>query len=150
MEEDIARIVSSKDFRLTARRGTVLKVFMKNPEGHLTAEDVYKGVKTEDAQMGKATVYRTLDLLVELGILNKLAFPDGKLRYELNNEEKHNHHHLICIECGQVYDFRSSCLEDIENEVRKAKEFTVLNHQLNFHGICKYCKAFKKEVYIES
>ena len=91
-----------KDYKLTPQRRVILGVFAKNPDKHLSAEEVWGIVKGTNPEIGLATVYRTLDLFAELDILQKMDFGDGRGRYEFYESEVHNHHHLICLKCGYV------------------------------------------------
>ncbi|HWJ03848.1 MAG TPA: transcriptional repressor, partial [Verrucomicrobiae bacterium] len=92
----------SRAYKLTPQRETILRAFVEHGEGHLSAEDVYNLVKQLNPDIGLATVYRTLDLLAELDILQKMDFGDGRSRYEFCSNEEHHHHHLICVRCHKV------------------------------------------------
>src|SRR5690554_1361559 len=103
--EDIKMRLKAKDYKMTPQRKIIIEVFALNMEKHLSAEDVFQLVKKTHPEIGLATVYRTLDLLAELGILKKMNFGDGKFRYEFCQEDDHHHHHLICLECEEVTEF---------------------------------------------
>ncbi len=92
-----------------------------------------------------ATVYRSLELMAELKILQRNDFGDGCRRYELNvNDcEEHHHHHLICLECGQVEEFVDDLLDDLEADILAKKGFQVTNHQVTFYGYCRACQEKK-------
>jgi Fur family ferric uptake transcriptional regulator len=91
-------------------------------------------------ELGLATVYRTLDLLVELDIIHKIEFGDGRTRFEVGGEEHHRHHHLICLTCGQVSEFNDDLLENLEEALSKTNGFKVVDHQVKFFGICSNCQ----------
>ena len=83
-----------------------------------------------------------MELLSELNILNYLDFGDGCRRYELNDAspEEHQHHHLICIDCGKVLEFTDDLLGDLEQKINEKCNFHIVDHQLKFFGYCEECK----------
>jgi len=117
-------------------------VLLEREQDHLSAEDVYLLVKERSPEIGLATVYRTLELLSELKIVDKINFGDGVSRYDLRKEgAKHFHHHLVCIECGSVEEIVNDLLEDVEKIVESDWGFQVQDHRLTFHGVCKQCQV---------
>jgi len=132
-----------KDYKLTPQRKVILKAFVENKDEHLSAEDIYGIVKEQYPDIGLATVYRTLDLLAELGILLRMNFGDGRFRYEFSNADVHQHHHLICMECGRVQEFADDLLEDLEKRVGEENGFRVVDHQVKFYGYCSECDRKK-------
>lgn len=129
-----------KEYKLTPQRRIVLEVFLKNPDKHLSAEDVWGMVKQTHPEMGLATVYRTLDLFAELDVLQKMDFGDGRARYEFCEAEVHHHHHLICLKCGFVSEFEDDLLETLEEAIEQKNRFEIVDHQLKFYGYCKDCR----------
>lgn len=136
----IRQKLCAKDYKITPQRQIILQTFMDQKKKHLSAEDVYYLVKKDHPDMGMATIYRTLDLLAELEILQKMNFGDGRSRYELNQEEVHHHHHLICLKCGHVTEFGDDLLEALETQIQKKNGFNIVDHELKFYGYCKHCK----------
>jgi len=143
MEQRIKRIkkkLHAKSFKLTPQREATLRVLLEHEAGHLSAEEVFLLVKDQAPEIGLATVYRTLELLSELEIVDKINFGDGVSRFDLRKEgAKHFHHHLVCTECGSVEEIIDDLLKDVEKEIEKNWGFQVENHRLTFHGICKQC-----------
>jgi len=137
---EICEKIQEKSYKVTPQRQVILKVLLENIQKHLSAEDVYEIVKKKHPEIGMATVYRTLDLLVELGILQKMDFGDGKTRFELNDENVHHHHHLICLKCGKVLEFALDLLDDLEERIAKKTNFDIVDHKLKFYGYCSECK----------
>ena len=148
MEHRIDRIkkqLRSQSYKLTPQREATLRVLLENEEDHLSAEDIYLLVKDKAPEIGLATVYRTLELLSELKIVDKINFGDGLSRYDLRKEGAvHFHHHLVCMECGNVKEIVEDLLEDVEEIIEKDWGFAVKDHRLTFHGICKHCQAKNK------
>ncbi len=140
--EQIKKQLHSQNYKLTPQREATVRVLLEREEDHLSAEDVYLLVKEKSPEIGLATVYRTLELLSELKIVDKINFGDGVSRYDLRKEgAKHFHHHLVCIECGSVEEIVNDLLEDVEKIVEKDFGFEVKDHRLTFHGICRQCQG---------
>lgn len=119
---------------------------LENEEDHLSAEDVYLLVKEKSPEIGLATVYRTLELLTELKVVDKINFGDGVSRYDLRKEgAAHFHHHLVCMECGSVVEIEEDLLEDVEEIIEKNWKFKIKDHRLTFHGICHDCQQKESE-----
>lgn len=139
--EIICDRLRNNSYKLTPQRQTILRTFLDNADQHLSAEDVYSLVKNEYSDMGLATVYRTLDLLAELGILQKNDFGDGCSRYEFTRKDVHHHHHMICLNCGAVSEFDDDLLESLEAVIYKRIKFKVVDHDLKFFGYCQKCQS---------
>ena len=91
----------------------------------------------------RSTVYRTIQLLNELGLIDRISFDDGAVRYEIGSapdrEQKHRHHHLICRRCGRVFSFQEDLLEELEAKITATTGFAVVNHEVKLYGYCKEC-----------
>lgn len=139
-------ILQSKRFRVTEQRLQILRVIAENSDKHLTNEEIHDLVKLVNSDIGLATVYRTTQLLAQLGILTTLTIGDGKERYELKKETGgHTHHHLICSICGNVSEVEEDLLDDLEEKVERELGFKVMDHQLKFVGVCAECSAKENE-----
>src|SRR5699024_4212023 len=144
--ERIKKELHSKGYKLTPQREATLTVLLEREEDHLSAEDIFLLVKEKAPEIGLATVYRTLDLLTELEVVDKINFGDGVSRYDLRKEGiDHFHHHLVCMECGSVEEIIEDLLVDVEKIVEDKWEFQVKDHRLTFHGICKNCQEVPLE-----
>ncbi len=133
--------LQEKSYKITPQRQMILKVLLDNADKHLSAEEVHYIAKQRDPEIGLATVYRTLEILDNINILHKIDFGDGCIRYEFSDKDAHNHHHLICINCGRVIEFNDDLLETLETWIEKKTKFEVTNHQLKFFGYCKDCQS---------
>lgn len=143
--ERIKKQLHSKGYKLTPQREATLTVLLEREEDHLSAEEVYLLVKEKAPDIGLATVYRTLELLSELQVVDKINFGDGVSRYDLRKEGMdHFHHHLVCMECGAVEEIIEDLLIDIEKKVEDEWKFEVKDHRLTFHGICEKCQKIAK------
>lgn len=145
MEKRIERIkeaLHDARYKLTPQREVTVRVLLENESAHLSAEDVFMKVKDKYPEIGLATVYRTLELLNELNVLDKVNFGDGVSRYDLRKEgAQHFHHHLICIHCGTVEEVEEDLLTDVEKIVTRDFNFDIIDHRLTFHGVCNLCKG---------
>ena len=140
--DDLKQRLQARQHKMTPQRQTVLQVFLNNTCEHLSAEDVHGILRDDKSEIGLATVYRSLELLSDLGILQKMEFGDGCSRYEVNttNPDEHHHHHLICTKCGKVTEFEDDLLDNLEADIKEKLGFKVENHQVKFYGICKECQ----------
>ncbi|AIC94173.1 MULTISPECIES: ferric iron uptake transcriptional regulator [Shouchella] len=147
--ERIKKQLHAQSYKLTPQREATVMVLLEHEEDHLSAEDVYLLVKEKAPEIGLATVYRTLELLTELKVVDKINFGDGVSRFDLRKEGvNHSHHHLVCIECGAVDEIQEDLLSEVEKIVEKDFHFKVKDHRLTFHGICHRChgqSAVKEE-----
>lgn len=132
--------------KLTPQRLTILDVIMREEGKHLTIEQIYEKVKQVKPETGVATVYRTILLFEELGIVKKLDLNDGIYRYELNHEEEvHGHHHLVCSACGKVEEVKDDLLDSVEQTIEKDYKFRIKDHSLKFYGLCSDCYKNESE-----
>ncbi len=140
---DLKLRLQERQHKMTPQRQTVLQIFLDHPGEHLSAEDVHGLLRDKRSEIGLATVYRSLELLSELGILQKIEFGDGCSRYEVNTLDptQHHHHHLICTKCGKVIEFEEDLLDDLERDIKTKTGFSVQDHQVKFFGLCKECQA---------
>lgn len=120
--------------KATIPRLKVLELFQHSKERHLTAEDVYKILLAEDADIGLATVYRVLDQFEKAGLLKRHHFESGKATYELN--EGGHHDHLVCVQCGHVEEFYDAEIERRQTKVAKDRGFAIRDHQLYLYADC--------------
>jgi Fur family ferric uptake transcriptional regulator len=139
--EHLKNNLKEKGYKLTPQRRAILDTIIKSEGKHLTAEEIYELVKVDCPEIGLATVYRTVLLLDELGVICKLDLNDGCSRYELvHQNENHQHHHLICTNCGKVLEVEGDLLENLEKNIEEKCNFEIKNHSLKFYGLCSDCK----------
>ena len=107
----------------------------------MTAEEIYELAKEQYPEIGLATIYRTVQVLVELNVIDKVSFDDGFVRYELGSAkaDSHHHHHAICQECGRVLAFEGDLLETLEQALYDTMGFVVTDHEVKLTGYCKDC-----------
>ena len=137
-------------YRMTVPREAILNALSKTSK-HLSAEDVYMAVHKIYPNVGLTTVYRTLELLVQMGLVFKFDFGDGRARYELSEGPKgvRHHHHLVCTDCGRVVDYTDFIDEEVEllnqteRGLSKKYNFEITNHLIQFYGLCDNCRGKK-------
>ena len=138
---EIKEKLHSAGYKLTPQREATIKIVLEKETEHMSAEEIYLAVKKRNLDIGLATVYRTLEILTEIEIVNKISFDDGLARYDLKQEgDKHFHHHLLCLKCGGIEEIFEDLLETVEQDVEKRFDFQIKDHRLTFHGICKNCQ----------
>ena len=114
-------------------------MFLKQ-EGHLSADDLVDLIKREDHRISRATVYRTLQWMVDAGIARKVDFGEGRFRFE-HSYRHPRHFHLICKTCNRSYEFLSSDIEALVEEVATARAFTARQSVVQIYGTCEACST---------
>jgi len=141
--ENVEQLLKEKGLKVTKQRLRVLEAIAACPEEHLTAEEIFALVKVDCPGIGLATVYRTIQLLNELHLIDRVNFDDGYVRYEIGSGvergQKHHHHHLICLKCGRVISFQDDLLEGLEREIAETAGFRVVDHDVKLYGYCVEC-----------
>ncbi|MDF2611662.1 MAG: hypothetical protein K0R92_3136 [Lachnospiraceae bacterium] len=144
-QEKFKLLLKQNGLKVTTQRVAILEVLNSRPGKHLTAEEIYDHVKKKYPDIGLATVYRTIQLLSELDVIDKLNLDDGYVRYEIGRKNKeeacHHHHHLICLDCGNIYAFQDDLLETLEDRIRNTLGFQVVDHEVKLYGHCKKCRG---------
>jgi len=138
-----------RGLRPTSPRLAVISALSETTE-HLSAEDIYLALrKTHPGEtIGLTTVYRTLEILVQMGVVYKFDFGDGRARYELSErtDGAQHHHHLVCTKCGRIIDYTDFIDEERELLSRTEKglsekyHFQIYRHLVQFYGICEQCQ----------
>ena len=126
--------LKSSGLKATLPRIKILDVFQSTSRRHMTAEDVYKALLAEGADIGLATVYRVLMQFEQAGLLTRGNFESGKAVFELN-EGKH-HDHLVCLTCGRVEEFFDPDIELRQRAVAEARGFDLQEHSLALYARC--------------
>jgi len=144
--KDLNKILREKGYKFTTQRQHVFEVVSENEGMHLNSQEVYELVRKKYPEIGVATVYRTLALLEEMGLIYGVDFEDGFRRYEVTkDDEQHRHHHLICIECGSIQEVEEDLLGSIEERILQKNKFKVVNHRVKFYGYCEKCQEKLKK-----
>lgn len=123
----------------SSKRDFIVNVFLRQ-EGHLTADDLVALIRREDQRISRATIYRTLQWMVDAGIARKVDFGEGRFRFE-HSYRHPRHFHLICKTCNRSFEFLSSDIEALLEEVAAARNFTPRQSVLQIHGTCEACRT---------
>ena len=134
MSETIEQKCLAKGVKLTDQRKIIAKI-MSEANDHPDVDELYKRVSKIDAKISIATVYRTVKLLEESGILTKHEFKGGKARYEQLNEGHHDH--LIDIKSGEIIEFVDEEIEKLQEKIAKKYGYQLVDHKLELYGIKK-------------
>ncbi len=129
-----AEELKSSGLKATLPRIKILDVFQHTERRHMTAEDVYRALLAEGADIGLATVYRVLTQFEQAGLLTRSNFESGKSVYELN--EGRHHDHLVCLDCGRVEEFYDAEIEKRQRTVAQERGFTLQEHSLALYARC--------------
>jgi Fur family ferric uptake transcriptional regulator len=123
----------------SSKRDLIVNVFLRQ-EGHLTADNLVDLIRREDQRISRATIYRTLQWMVDAGIARKVDFGEGRFRFE-HSYRHPRHFHLICKSCNRSFEFLSSDIEALLEEVAAARNFTARQSVLQVHGTCETCRT---------
>lgn len=134
-----SRYLRDQGLPVTSQREAVAKVVFTSEE-HLSVDDIEHALRMLGERIGKATIYRTLDLLVRSRLVEEHDFGEGFKRYEHRLSNQPVHEHLICVECATVTEFKSDELYKVENRVREEQGFTPVRHRLEIYGLCRSCQ----------
>ena len=126
-----------RGLRVTEPRRSILELAWSTHR-HFTAEDLFRWARERDARASRATVYRTLALMVEGGFLAPLDGGRGQMLYE-HILGHHHHDHMICLECGRIIEFRCDAIEKLQEEQARKHRFQLAGHSLTLEGYCAGC-----------
>ena len=129
-----AEFIKRKGLKTTRQRNTIVSTFFRM-RGHISVEELLVEVKKANPRIGYATVYRTLHLLVGSGLVEERRFGDGLARYEGHSDVEH-HDHMICLECGEIFEFYNPRLETLQEQLAEENNFKIFRHRLELFGAC--------------
>jgi Fe2+ or Zn2+ uptake regulation protein len=132
--EGLVSELRDQGFKITLPRHQVI-ASVAGREDNFTAEEL----AAELSPIGRATVYRTLKLLLDQGLVCRIVLGDGAVCYRVSH--KAHHHHLVCVSCGATEDVDLSDVEAVMAHVREATEYEVVGHRIEVYGFCPRCKA---------
>ena len=138
-KERFQAFLEGRSLRLTAQRQVIIDTVF-NTEEHFTAEQLLEWARLKDSSVSRATVYRTLPLLTESGLVRELDFGKDRKVYDPNYADHPNHNHIICNDCSRIVEFESEKIERLELEISEQLGFSVQSQRVQIHGDCEQLK----------
>ena len=137
--EEFKRILKRSGLKYTKQRETLLKILYNNEE-HCTPDEIYETLKEIDPNqnIGIATIYRTLNLLEEAGMVTSISFGTAGKKFELAN--KPHHDHMICKTCNKIIEFQDDAIEQKQLKIAREHGFKLASHLMQLYGTCKDCQ----------
>jgi Fur family ferric uptake transcriptional regulator len=137
-EAKLAAYLRERRLKFTRQRRTVMEEAFAEHE-HFEADELLRRMREKKLRVSKATLYRTLALLVQAGLLRQEVFGERHSHYEHIYGHRH-HDHLLCLGCGKIEEFRNDDIERLQNQICNKYAFTPTDHQLEIHGYCRKCR----------
>lgn len=131
----------------SAKRDYILRIFLQQ-QGHISADELFAAVRREHPEIGRATVYRTLQRMVDAGVAHKMDFGDGRARYDAS-PGRPRHFHLVCTKCRSSSEFLSPDIEARLEEIAAARGFTQAHGAVQVNGLCERCREGKSTPIID-
>ena len=140
MQARLAEFIRRRGLRRTAQRDVIVAVAFSRDE-HFSADELFERVRLTDAGTSRATVYRTLGLLVEAGLLREIDLGDNQTTYDPNFVDKPAHNHLVCVDCGRVVEFEDTQLEVLAADVTRRLGFMPGRQTLKLEATCEQLRT---------
>ncbi len=134
----LKEVLKDNGLRYTQQRQTVWDELCSTSD-HRDAEDIYVTLVRNGLSVSRATVYRTIEVLVKKGLARKLDIGDGRSRYEMRQDNSH-HDHMICVNCGRIEEFVDLRIEELQKDVAVRNSFILKTHKLQLYGLCRDCQ----------
>ena len=134
------RYLRDQGLPITQQREVIAELVFSSPE-HLSVEEIESRLRARGEKIGKATIYRTLEMLVRSGLVEEYDFGEGFKRYKHLFGQTLVREHLICTECGRVQEIESQALERLQEEIARENGFQAVRHRVEMYGLCAECQA---------
>ncbi|NHZ85436.1 MAG: transcriptional repressor [Planctomycetia bacterium] len=135
--QTLKEILQKEGLRCTKQRQEIWNELRASDE-HRDAEEIYITLRKRGLKISRATIYRTIDVLVKNNLIDKLEIGDGRARFEYNDRFLH-HDHLICTNCGKIIEFHNNEIEILQTQTAKKYNFKIIHHSHQLFGICEDC-----------
>ncbi len=135
--EDTRRVLNVPGLRITNQRALILEV-IRRWRGHLDADEVYRRAREKQPHLSLSTVYRTLQTLKKLGLIEELHFDEEHHHYEVKPSAEH--HHLVCLNCGKIMEFEYPLSPKMKRNIAREKGFEVTDVEIRMTGYCSKCR----------
>ena len=137
--ETLRRHVTDRGLRMTRQRMLIAEVLLAW-KGHVNIDELYAAVKAKDDNVGYATIYRTVKLLQEAGLVSSHEFGHGPTRFEPAFDGEH-HDHLVCTRCKRIVEFHDDEIERLQLVIAERHGFRLTEHRMELYGLCPECRA---------
>ena len=134
-------VLNGAGLRVTNQRALILEI-IRHGQGHLDADEIYRRARQKYPRLSLSTVYRALQKFKKLGLVEEVHFDEGHHHYEVKPSSKH--HHLVCLGCGKVIEFRYPLSHYVKRKVTEAKNFDIVHTEVHVTGYCSKCRPGKK------
>ncbi|MFC2002150.1 Fur family transcriptional regulator [Chloroflexota bacterium] len=131
------RELNTGGMRITNQRALIMKI-IRQGQGHLDADEIYRRARGRESHLSLSTVYRTLQVLKRLGLVEELHFDETHHHYEVTPSAEH--HHLLCLGCGRIIEFRQPLTRYLKKNVAEAKDFDIVETEVRVTGYCAECR----------
>ena len=133
--ESNRRALNVTGLRVTSQRALILEIIRR---GHLGADEIYRQAREKQPRLSLSTVYRTLQVLKKLGLVEELHFDEAHHHYEVKPSS--DHHHLVCLGCGKVVEFECPLSPKMKEDIAREKGFEVTGVEIRMTGYCPKCR----------
>ncbi|MCL0084208.1 transcriptional repressor [Dehalococcoidia bacterium] len=131
------RSLNTAGMRVTNQRSLIMEI-IRQGEGHLDADEIYRRAREKSSRLSFSTVYRALQTFKKLGLIEELHFDEGHHHYEVKTSGEH--HHLVCLGCGKVFEFHKRLSRYIKRNLAEAKDFDITETEVRVSGYCAECR----------
>jgi len=133
------RALNVTGLRATSQRALILEIIRR---GHLDADEIYRQAREKQPRLSLSTVYRTLQVLKKLGLVEELHFDEAHHHYEMKPSSEH--HHLVCLGCGKVVEFECPLSLKMKEDIAREKGFEITGAEIRMTGYCPKCRQKRK------
>ena len=135
--KDTYKALDVPGLRVTDQRALILEV-IRHEDGHLDADEIYRRAREKKPRLSLSTVYRNLRTLVKLGLVEEVHFDEKHHHYEVKTATEH--HHLVCLGCGSIIEFKYPLVRMLKRNVAEAKDFEITDSEVRMTGYCSKCR----------
>ncbi len=142
LKEEFRAFLKKHNYKITRNRLDLIDI-IANYKKHFEIEELVSYIQSTQKLASRATIYRTVKLLIEFGIIKEIIKQNNKTIYEFYTQEEH-HDHLICVSCGKIIEFLNEDIEKLQEEICKKHNFSPTYHRLEIFGLCEQCLKEKQ------
>lgn len=140
--EQILTAMHERGWRITAPRRAIVELVL-TCDRPFSGDELYRALRKLQPGIGRATVFRTLDLLVDLGVIERVHHPSGVHRYVVSADT--HRHHVVCVRCGAVAEFADCNVESVLQRIAAQTQYRILGHWLELTGLCAVCQNLARD-----